>query len=262
MKKILLAAIGAISMTVSASAADLAARPYVKAPVAPAPIYNWAGLYIGLNGGGASSHNCWDINGLDFILSGTIFPISPAVSEGCHNATGGLAGGQIGYRWQASNWVFGLEAQGDWANLKGSNASPFFAALGGWTNQTKIDAIGLFTGQVGYAWNNVLWYVKGGAALTHDKYNGIFNPTGLTIDQASETRWGGAVGTGLEFGFAPGWSVAIEYDHLFMGSRTIGLATTTVLPGTVFRTDNIRQDVDMGTVRLNYTFGGPVVAKY
>ena len=37
----------------------------------------------------------------------------PAVPrEGCHNATGALAGGQVGYRWQTTNWVFGLEAQG------------------------------------------------------------------------------------------------------------------------------------------------------
>ena len=43
-------------------------------------------------------------------------------------------------------------------------------------NQTKIDAIGLFTGQVGYAWNTVLWYVKGGAAVTHDRYRSYHAP--------------------------------------------------------------------------------------
>src|ERR1700743_1495499 len=74
-------------------------------------------------------------------------------------ATGGLVGGQVGYRWQATNWVFGLEAQGDWADLRGSNTSallaPFAAPFGGSVaNNTKVDAIGLFTGQVGYAWNN------------------------------------------------------------------------------------------------------------
>ena len=47
----------------------------------------------------------------------------PTAAEGCHDATGGLVGGQIGYRWQIGSWVFGLEAQGDWADLKGSNAS-------------------------------------------------------------------------------------------------------------------------------------------
>jgi outer membrane immunogenic protein len=233
-----------------ALAADLPAKVYTKAPPMVAPIYNWAGFYIGLNGGGGSSHNCWDLN--------SVIPVGPipSVAEGCHDATGGLAGGQIGYRWQATNWVFGLEAQGDWADLKGSNTSAP-AAFAPVVNQTKIDAIGLFTGQVGYAWNNVLGYVKGGAAVTDNKYTGIL--AGVTFDSASDSRWGGVVGAGIEVGFAPGWSVAVEYDHLFMDSHNVRFTAL----GVVFdRTDNIRQDVDMGTVRVNYTFGGPVVARY
>jgi len=262
MKKALLVGVSLAALgSAPAFAADLAARHvYTKAPPV-APIYNWAGFYIGLNAGGASSRNCWNVtNSLGIVL-----PVAP--SEGCHDATGALAGGQIGYRWQFTNWVFGLEAQGDWANLKGSNTS-LTGTFGGFpfSNQTKIDAIGLFTGQFGYAWNNVLWYFKGGAAVTHDKYNGIVQtavgtfPVGFAFDSATQTRWGGAVGTGVEIGFAPGWSVAVEYDHLFMGnSSTASLFTPT---GFFDRTERINQDVDMGTVRVNYTFGGPVVAKF
>jgi outer membrane immunogenic protein len=90
--------------------------------------------------------------------------------------------------------------------------------------------------------------------------------TGVQFDSASETRWGGAVGTGIEFGFAPNWSVALEYDHLFMGNHNLTFTSAGVLAGipagNVFRTDNIRQDVDLVTVRVNYRFGGPVVARY
>ena len=75
---------------------------------------------------------------------------------------GGVVGGQIGYRWQTGGWVFGLEAQGDWANLRGDNVSLLFPAF---VNRSRLDAFGLFTGQVGYAWNNALFYVKGGAAV-------------------------------------------------------------------------------------------------
>lgn len=249
MKKVLLASACLFALAAPASAADLAARPYTKAPVAVASVYNWTGFYIGGNAGGGSSHNCWDLTNVGGIV------VSPAVAEGCHNATGALVGGQIGYRWQSTNWVFGLEAQGDWADLKGSNVSSP-AALGPLVNNTKIDAIGLFTGQVGYAWNNVLWYVKGGAAVTHNKFSGTL--AGVTLDTANETRWGGTVGTGIEFGFAPNWSVAVEYNHLFMGKHT----DTFTFLGVNTRTDSIKQDVDMATVRLNYTFGGPVVAKY
>ena len=253
MKKILLGAIGlaVVSMTAPASAADLAARPYTKAPPPMiAAIYDWSGFYIGLNGGGGWAHKCWDLTN----NAGTI--VAP-FREGCHDASGGMAGGQLGYRWQAASWVFGLEAQGDWANFKGSNTSLFNAAI---SNQTKIDAFGLFTGQVGYAWSNVLWYVKGGAAVANDKYQGITNFTGLAFDRVNQTRWGGVVGTGLEFGFAPNWSVAVEYDHIFMGSGSVSFLST---PAQLFdRTDSIKQNVDMGTVRVNYRWGGPVIAKY
>jgi outer membrane immunogenic protein len=254
-------AISAVIGIGAASAADLPARTYTKA-VAVSPVYNWGGFYVGLDGGGGSAHDCWTAS----VANGV--PIVPPANEGCHNPTGGLAGGQIGYRWQRANLVLGVEAQGDWANLRGSNTSlaPGFSAI----NQTKINALGLFTGQVGYAWNNVLWYAKGGAAVTSNTYNGISTtalapgfPVGSLIDQATETRWGGALGTGLEFGFAPGWTVGVEYEHLFMGTKTV---TGTYLEGppvgTPSRTDSISQSVDIGLVRVNYTFGGPVVAKY
>ncbi|WP_441236351.1 outer membrane protein [Bradyrhizobium sp. 930_D9_N1_4] len=248
MKKVLLASACLFALAAPASAADLAARPYTKAPVAISSIYNWSGFYIGANAGGGSSHNCWDLTAVGVAA----IPVTP---EGCHNATGAIVGGQIGYRWQSASWVFGLEAQGDWADLKGSNTSSP-AALAPLVNNTKIDAIGLFTGQVGYAWNNVLWYVKGGAAVTHNKFNG--SVAGVTLDTVNDTRWGGTVGTGIEFGFAPNWSVAVEYNHLFMGKHT----DTFTFLGVTTRSDSIKQDVDMATVRLNYTFGGPIVAKY
>jgi outer membrane immunogenic protein len=248
MKKILLATVGVAALGMApAFAADLAPRTYTKAP-ALASVYDWTGFYIGANAGGASSHNCWDITS----VAGITFP---PIREGCHDATGAVVGGQIGYRWQSASWVFGVEAQGDWADLKGSNTSAVLTPPP-LVNQTKIDAIGLFTGQVGYTWNNVLGYVKGGAAVTHDKYSGAVGPF---ADRASETRWGGAVGAGLEVGFAPGWSVGVEYDHLFMGRRDITFTPVSLVNP---RVDSIKQDVDMATVRLDYRFGGPVIAKY
>jgi outer membrane immunogenic protein len=266
-KKLLsIAAVASIAVT-SANAADMAARTYTKAPPMVS-IYNWSGFYAGINGGGGSAHTCWDITNNAGVV------VNPPIAEGCHNATGGTAGGQIGYRWQATNWVFGLEAQGNWANFKGSNPNQF-AVIGGLSlnnDVSKIDAFGLFTGQVGYAFKNVLVYAKGGAAAVHDKYSAtvtpagvLFAPAGVVVGQTgavgSETRWGGAAGAGVEYGFAPNWSVALEYDHLFMGQRDV--VTTSVAPFVAPpSTHRIRQDVDMGLVRINYTFGGPVVAKY
>ena len=53
MKKIAIAAAALIMGSMSASAADLAARPYTKAPVAPLAVYSWGGFYIGGHVGGA-----------------------------------------------------------------------------------------------------------------------------------------------------------------------------------------------------------------
>ena len=253
MKTGLIAAVGLIALGgAAASAADLPARTITKAPVMIATISDWSGFYLGINGGGGSSHTCWtNTNTLGV-------PTVPNTSEGCQNATGGLVGGQFGYRVQSASWVFGIEAQGDWTSMKGANASLFLPA----TNQTRVNALGLFTGQVGYAWNNVLWYLKGGAAVVGDKYSGSRPTTGAALDQANATRWGGVVGTGVEFSFAQNWSIGAEYDHLFMADRSVTLSTSAAPVGAPSRVDAVRQDVDIGTVRVNYRWGGPVIAKH
>ncbi len=253
MKKFLLSTVGLVAMAMAApaSAADLAARPYVKAPP-PAPvamIYDWTGFYVGINGGGGSARKCWDF--ID-AHTGVLF------DEGCHDATGGTVGGQIGYRWQMTNWVFGIEGQGNWADFTGDHISLF----DGSRLRSRVDAFGLITGQVGYAWNNVLLYVKGGAAVTGDKYEVFDATSGFLVGDAHETRWGATVGAGLEFGFAPNWSLGVEYDHLFMGHRDIDFTSA----GVFQFADHITQDVDIGLIRLNYRFGGwggaPVAARY
>ena len=68
------------------------------------------------------------------------------------------------------------------------------------------------------------------------------------------------VGAGLEFGFAPNWSAGIEYNHLFMQDRTHTFVDPVI--GGVVGVDRISQDVDLVTVRVNYRWGGPVIAKY
>ena len=247
MKKVFLvsASLIALGAAAPAMAADLAARPYTKAPAMIATVYDWSGFYVGINGGWGSSRNSWD--------SVSPFLVGP---EGSHDATGGTVGGQVRYRWQSGPWVFGLEAQGNWADFKGSNGSVLFGS--GFINTSKIDAFGLFTGQVGYAVNNALFYVKGGAAVTDSKYRINTAAGALFASTSNDTNWGGTVGVGLEYGFAPNWSAAIEYDHLFMQDKTYNFTSAGVVVGA----DRVRQDVDLVTVRVNYKFGGPIIGKY
>lgn len=260
MRKLILAASILAASAAGASAADLPGQPYTRVSPMFAPPYDWSGFYWGANGGWGSSRNCWDLA----TPAGTFI-----AAEGCHNATGGVAGGQFGYRTQSYAWVFGFEAQGDWAGLRGSKVSNalFFFVPGDVTNRSRIDAFGLFTGQIGYAWGNTLLYVKGGLAVTAARYNDIFTASGIAGATAPDTRAGGTVGVGLEYGFAPGWSAGVVYDHLFMGSRTLNFTSTGVIPGlppsgSTVAFDRIRQDVDLITARINYTFGGPSIAKY
>jgi outer membrane immunogenic protein len=248
MKKLLLATIGvgAVAAAAPAFAADLARRapapaPYTKAPPAVvSTVYDWSGFYIGANAGGGSSRNC---SGL----------ANGGGAEGCNSATGAAVGGQVGYRAQMSNFVFGVEAQGDWANFSGSNKNLVDPTV---TDRARMNDFGLFTGQVGYAFNNVLGYVKGGAAVVDDKYNTFATANGAPIGSANTTRWGATVGAGVEYGIAPNLSLGVEYDHIFLDSKDLNFATTAGAMSTT-TTRGVGQDTDMGLVRLNYKFGGP-----
>ena len=124
MNKFVWAAAGLIALSAApALAADLPAKVYTKAPMI-APVYNWGGFYIGANAGGGWVHDCRT-------------NINTGLGLGCYDPSGAVAGGQIGYRWQImNNWVFGLEAQGDWADIKGDRQNVVTAAnrLG-----TKLD---------------------------------------------------------------------------------------------------------------------------
>jgi outer membrane immunogenic protein len=233
----LLVLICAIGTAQAASAADMpAAAPVYKAPAAVVA-YNWSGVYIGANVGAARQKNCWTF-------------VSPGPDpEGCHSDTGVVAGGQIGVNWQTGNLVFGLEASGDWANLKASNVSTAFPIF---TNETSTDAIGLFTGRFGVAWNNALVYVKGGAAVTNNKYRTSITPLPQFFDVVKDTRWGWTAGVGLEYGFMPNWSAAIEYDYVDTGSKDESF--TTEIACAVPCVEHVSQRIHMATLRLNYRF--------
>jgi outer membrane immunogenic protein len=242
MKKFLTTVVGLVALGAAgpAMAADMAVKAPPPAPMM-APIYNWTGFYIGGNGGWGKSHSC-----VDFLDGAGV-----AFAQGCRDRSGGVVGGQIGYRWQANQWVLGLEAQGDWADLSNTRVSVLNPAL---STRTKTSGIGLFTGQIGYAWNNTLLYMKGGAALTSDRYRGYLTANGAQIsDTVSDTRWGGVIGLGLEYGFAPNWSAAVEYDHMFMQDRFITFTNNgTLAPAsTAYASDRIHQDVDLVAVRVN-----------
>ncbi|KJC37268.1 membrane protein [Bradyrhizobium sp. LTSP849] len=223
MKKVLLASACLFALAAPASAADLAARPYTKAPAPMAAVYNWTGFYLGIVGGGA-----WEDSSTD-----------PKVK-------GGFVGGTAGYNWQTGNVVFGLEADGSWADVNASVTTL------GVTLSNKIDALGTVRGRIGYAVNNVLFYGTGGYAWIDDKLS--LSALGVTVSD-TKFRSGWTVGAGVEAFFAPQWSVKGEYLYRSFSGATyfsgIGLPFNT-------GTDSFHT-VQVG---VNYHFSGPIVAKY
>ncbi len=207
-----------------ASAADLPQRNVYKAPVV-APQFNWTGFYLGVYGGYAFGTGNTD--GFD----------------------GGMAGGTIGYNWQAlgSPWVFGLEADGGWTNF-GDSASLTAGALTV-TAKSEAQAMATFRGRVGYAFDRTLFYATGGGAFLSNKLSVSATSGGFTTGISdTQDHWGYAVGGGIEYAFAPNWSAKAEYLYLGLGSKTY----FSNIAGGISS-----GDLDVHTVKfgLNYRFG-------
>lgn len=261
MKKFTLAvSIFAASM-VSASAADLAARPYTKAP-APVPVatFNWTGCYIGGNLGGGWAKTEQSRIGL---VDGTAFP-----AEDYGSATGSkfIGGAQVGCDYQfAGNWVVGAQGMFDFGNINSSHFIPSFPTF---SSSDTTKNIYTATARVGYLFApQVLGYVKGGGAWT--KTDSV-----VTIPSAanflSETslgnnRAGWTIGGGVEWMFAQGWSVFGEYNYMDFGRKNIGYVPGPLtVPGSVGDLISTRLTAQTALFGVNYkfNFGSPIVAKY
>ena len=297
MKKLAIAAVaGSALLTgiVTASAADMAVKA-APIPMAPAP-FSWTGFYIGGNVGGAwtPDNATSDFGPLfpGFIVLApnaaipTVFPGQLASLTGGGRQSGVIGGGQIGYNWQVNQFVLGVEADAQGTGLKGSTGTatrtfgpPLILAT---VNQTvtvdfgHVEWMASFRGRAGFAVNQALFYVTGGAAVA--EFGGstttVVNSATIAIpagtfsatNGGSTTRWGYTVGGGIEWAFSPNWSVAGEYRYTDFGNR----ANAFTIPdgfGTVFATgtSSNRLTVEQVTARLNYRFnwgGGPVVARY
>jgi outer membrane immunogenic protein len=250
MKSVLmaLAATAAVAMCSSANAADLGAKPVYKAPPV-AVMYNWSGFYVGghVGGGWEQADATLMVQPVAAFPPGTVFKT---------RSSGVLAGGQMGVNWQTANWVFGLEGDFSWTNADGSNtnASPLIPGLS-LTGTVNYSWFATATGRVGYAWNNWLGYVKGGAAFTDIDLGGRVTVGGVlanTVNALSDTRTGWTVGVGIENGFAGNWSWKLEYNYMDFGTQSYNLTATPPAGITTVNHDLTVQAVKFG---VNYRFG-------
>ena len=250
MKRAITWGIGALALAVTTlptSAADLGARPITKAPIAaPVALYNWSGFYIGGHVGGLWADKDWT----------DVTPPPPFIPLGSHTASGVAAGGQVGFNWQTGAWVFGVEGQFSWTNADSDHGCIVAGAVVLLTCRTEMNWVGTAAGRIGYAFNNVLLYAKGGAAFADEDFLTIPSTTGVALGvqsvalRASDTRTGWMVGGGVEWGFTPNWSAKIEYNFMEFGKDTFAFVDP------VFGTSLIQIDQQVHLVKagINYRF--------
>jgi outer membrane immunogenic protein len=251
--KILLAATTAlIAVGGMASAADLEPKMATKAPVMALVPYagtNWTGCYLGAHVGGGWGRK-------DFsdppASVGTIAPAGQSVRV---DTSGILGGGQIGCNYEfMPHWVAGLEGDISAADIKGVTTDPFFT---GKNFAPRTSWIASATGRLGYSFDSLLFYAKGGGAWAGDHYDSTLNQS--TTASAKETRSGWTAGGGIEWALTSNWSTRVEYDHYDFGTRSVVL----IDPLTRTLNANIKQQIDAVTLGVNYRFGAaPVVSKY
>jgi outer membrane immunogenic protein len=234
-----------------ASAADMA----VKARPVVAPImYGWTGCYIGGNVGGG-----WSRMDTARVLQDNFGPA--AANYGRETDNGFLGGGQVGCDFQTGNLVFGIQGQFDFGNINGRHALTDFPTF---SETNSLKSVITATGRFGYLFTpTLLGYGKVGMAWMREN-NKVFQPSGALSESASFTLPGMTVGGGLEWMFAPNWSVFAEYNYMWIedqsGQHFTG-APGVLPPGEVL---NLKPVVQTALVGVNYKFhwDAPVVAKY
>ena len=221
-----------------------------KAPIQRAPlatVYNWSGCYIGVNAGGG-----WARTEFTNTANSTAFGHLDPGESFTYTNDGFVGGGQVGCNYQVNQWVFGIEGSFDGTSIKGDANN--LAILNDDIFTTRINSIGTVTGRVGYAWNNVLLYAKGGYAGGHVQFS--VSDTccvgGSPMGAGSDSHWqsGWTIGGGLEYGLTPNWIVGAEYNYIDLGT-----ASYEVGGGAGNYTFDVRTRIQTVLARLSYKFG-------
>jgi outer membrane immunogenic protein len=245
-----LTAISSVILGSVAIAADLPSTkgPPVYTPPPPPPAFSWSGVYIGAQVGYA-----WNNTSSPFDESfGFSLP-------GESNGGGVIGGGHIGYNYQVSQFVFGLEGDVNGSSQRASGVDPFdYAGVVGYTTRKDVDAS--IRGRIGYAFDRVLVYATGGGAYGNIRTS-YYDNLGDVDGAFNHGRFGWTVGGGLEYAIDNNWSVRAEYRYTDYGRITDFAATTTG--------DFISQHVRDNRVQAGFSYKfdmfappAPVVSKY
>ena len=240
MRKVLVATAALIALASPAIAADMR-LPRYKAPPPVVAAWSWTGCFLGGHAGGLwATQKDWIVRTPGGAFYGQ--------SLGEHDEHSFVGGAQVGCDYQfAGGFVIGI--QGD-SNAEGSHDS---AREIGVAYHSKVNSLASVTGRIGYAWDRLLGYVRGGAAWQRDEYWATTIILG-TAYTARETRPGWSIGIGGEYAFTNVISGFVEYNYYDFGTRQIGLTPQVVGLGPAFV--DINETKSVVRAGINVRFGG------
>jgi opacity protein-like surface antigen len=257
MRKLLFAQAAALAVTLAgpAFAADLP----LKSEVPVVPRFSWTSCYLGGHVGGGRGSK--DMTDPVFLVEENL--IAPGTTTGVTTVnttpTGAVIGGEIGCDYQfSSNVVIGIEGTASGTTMRGSQIvslhdSPPDVAL----VQANNDFLASVTGRIGYAFDTVLLYGRGGFAVAGDKYNvsgGSVAGNGIPFNfQGLDNRYGWVAGGGVDWAFSRHWSMNVEYDYYRFGSGNILM--TDGISGATGVVD-VKQTVQVIKVGFNFHIWG------
>ncbi len=195
---------------------------------------NWTGFYGGINGGVGTSGN----NQLS----------DPYDPFGGVAPSGGFAGGQLGYNWQTSSFVLGLETDLEGAGIQDNRWDAYTHP---YQFTSSLTDFGSVRARAGFAISGALIYATGGY--------GFGTLTKTTTDGGHQTFSGLAsgfvAGGGIEYLINPSWSVKAEYQYLDLGKNDAAGSGNTFSEWA-----GPQKDDDYHTVRVgvNYHFNSGV----
>lgn len=200
---------------------------------AVAPRLTWAGGYFGLHGG-------YGWGNFD-AFHGASAPVEIVNLK----PDGGFGGFQSGANWMISpNWLFGLETDASYGNLKDNGQSSVPDPV-----SAKVDALGTLRARLGYVAGDTLVYVTGGGAYGHEKSSLTFIGNRFI---SRENHFGWALGGGVEYKFAPAWSAKLEYIYMDLGKNHFDTTDLGQLKNT---------ELTINTVKFGINYSGPVIER-
>ena len=218
MRRVLLATISLFALSATgALAADLPRPLPAKAPVVYAPMFNWTGFYVGINGGYGFGNSEWNGRAADV------------------DTSGGLVGLTVGYNWQTGPWVFGLEGDANWSDIRGSFANALCPA----GCETRNNWLGTARGRVGYAiTDRIMPYVTGGVAVGDIRAN----PVGFAGVRDTNAGW--TIGAGVEAAITQNVTAKLEYLYVDLGNVACSAASCGVATNVDFTANIVRGGVN------------------